>query len=423
MGIWTYDSKRITIQYCESYANKSAGADGGGFDLDGGVTDSVIQYCYSHDNHGAGYLLACYADAPPLSNNVIRYNISQNDGRRGGYGGIMLWGAGSNDKVENTLIYNNTVYMGTETAVVSGSPSAVRFSSANSTGIKFWNNLFITNGGLRIINSDTAFATSAVQFQNNNYWAMGAFSLKWGGATHASFGAWTSAATTQERLASTLVGLNLDPALVAPGGGSVIGNASLLASSLTAYKLQGTSPLIDEGLNLQSLFGVNPGALDFYQAGVPWGADFDIGAHEHGSPGGSVPAPIKKEVEAIAAVTTSSGDTITDIIESGLSAGQAKRLNANAVGDYVSYVVPDVPAGTYTVKYGFKRAPEQGICQLYIDGVAHGTPQNQTGSTGYVEVTLPAKSFVSAGNRNFRFQVSGTSSGSHNLAVDYIRFD
>lgn len=423
VGIWTYDSKRITIQYCESYANKSAGADGGGFDLDGGVTDSVIQYCYSHDNHGAGYLLACYADAPPLANNVIRYNISQNDGRRGGYGGIMLWGAGANDKVETTLIYNNTVYMGAETPVVSGSPSAVRFSTGNSTGIRFWNNLFVTNAGLRIINSDTAFATSAVQFQNNNYWAMGAFSLKWGGTTHAGFGAWTGAATTQERLGSILVGLNLNPQLAAPGAGGTIGHAALLASNLPAYKLQATSLLIDEGLNLQSLFGVNPGAADYYRAGIPWGGDHDIGAHEHGGAGGSLSAPMRFEVEAVAAVTTSSGDTITDILEPGLSAGQAKQLNANATGDYVSYVVPAVPAGTYTVKYGFKRAPDRGVCQLYIDGVAQGAPQNQTGGSGYAEFTLPAKTFAAAGARNFRFQVSGSTSGSYNLSVDYIALE
>ena len=54
VGIWCYEADSVTIQYCISYKNKtSKGADdGGGFDLDGGVTNSIIQYCLSYENHG-----------------------------------------------------------------------------------------------------------------------------------------------------------------------------------------------------------------------------------------------------------------------------------------------------------------------------------------------------------------------------------
>jgi hypothetical protein len=53
-GIWAWDAKNILIQFCESHHNKKAGGDGGGFDWDGACQDSVMQYCYSHDNHGTG---------------------------------------------------------------------------------------------------------------------------------------------------------------------------------------------------------------------------------------------------------------------------------------------------------------------------------------------------------------------------------
>ena len=55
--------------------------DGDGFDLDGGVTNSVIQYCYSHDNDGPGLMLYGYTDAgvATWNNNTIRYCVSQND--------------------------------------------------------------------------------------------------------------------------------------------------------------------------------------------------------------------------------------------------------------------------------------------------------------------------------------------------------
>lgn len=49
VGIWAYECSYVTIQYCISYRNRtSKGAkDGGGFDFDGGITNSVIQYCLS----------------------------------------------------------------------------------------------------------------------------------------------------------------------------------------------------------------------------------------------------------------------------------------------------------------------------------------------------------------------------------------
>src|SRR6185436_14166755 len=78
----------------------------GGFDLDGGVTNSVMQYNYSHGNDGAGFLLAQFANAKPFSGNVVRYNISQADGRKNGYGGVHAFGP-----INSTQVYNNTIFM------------------------------------------------------------------------------------------------------------------------------------------------------------------------------------------------------------------------------------------------------------------------------------------------------------------------
>ena len=59
VGIWAAGSNRVTVQYCESYNNKTrTSTDGGGFDFDWNVTNSVMQYNYSHGNHGPGFLLA-----------------------------------------------------------------------------------------------------------------------------------------------------------------------------------------------------------------------------------------------------------------------------------------------------------------------------------------------------------------------------
>ena len=114
VGIWTWESDHVTIQYCISYRNKTSrnAKDGGGFDLDGGVTNSVIQYCLSYENQGAGYGLFQYAGASDWSNNVIRYCVSINDAQKTeGAGSFFIWN-GSNDshQLANCMIYNNVLY-------------------------------------------------------------------------------------------------------------------------------------------------------------------------------------------------------------------------------------------------------------------------------------------------------------------------
>jgi hypothetical protein len=138
VGIWTWDSNAVTIQHNESYDNESVTVDGGGggFDLDGGVTNSVMQYNYSHDNAGAGYLLSQFPSARNFEDNVVRYNISENDGRTNG-GGITAIG------VDESEVYNNTVYIGPR---ADGSlPLAAE--AKRTSEVDFRNNLFVPTGG------------------------------------------------------------------------------------------------------------------------------------------------------------------------------------------------------------------------------------------------------------------------------------
>lgn len=53
-------------------------AHSGGFDLDRGVTNSVMQYNCSYDNDGAGYLIYQYEGARPLGNNVTCHASLEN---------------------------------------------------------------------------------------------------------------------------------------------------------------------------------------------------------------------------------------------------------------------------------------------------------------------------------------------------------
>ncbi|UCC21603.1 MAG: hypothetical protein JSW23_07235, partial [Planctomycetota bacterium] len=75
------------------------------------------------------------------------------------------------------------------------------------------------------------------------------------------------------------LGFETDPLLVNPGGGGTIGDVHQLAS-LEAYKLQSSSPLIDNGVHIAKLFTIKAGKHDYYGTEIPVGGRFDIGAHE-----------------------------------------------------------------------------------------------------------------------------------------------
>ena len=107
VGIWPWSADNTVIQFNEVYGTHGQ-HDSEGFDSDWNSRNTIIQYNYSHDNDG-GFLLICNegSQRPEISagnvGTVVRYNISQNDHHRG----IKLSGP-----VKNTLIYNNTIYVG-----------------------------------------------------------------------------------------------------------------------------------------------------------------------------------------------------------------------------------------------------------------------------------------------------------------------
>jgi hypothetical protein len=140
IGIWAWNVRSVTIQYNESHHNRSKTIDGGGFDLDGGAIDSVMQYNYSHDNDGAGYLVAQFPGARPSRNNVVRYNLSENDARNDeDHSPIHLWNGGSG--IQQLKIYNNTLMI-SESSTNSFKP--IRFDGPQIQA-DIYNNIIITS--------------------------------------------------------------------------------------------------------------------------------------------------------------------------------------------------------------------------------------------------------------------------------------
>jgi hypothetical protein len=237
--------------------------DGCAFDIDGGCSNCILQYNYSHDNEGSGYQTGSFPGSGPVRDNIIRYNISQNDARKnpGASGGIMTWAS-----QERGYIYNNTVFI---SAGLDGKPLAFL---GNGAGLMVCNNIFVSNHDGDIIQSGEGCA-----FRNNCYYRMkGEFSISYAKKRYTSLAAWQEA-TGQEKLNGAATGFSADPQLKAPGAGGVIGDANKLGT-LTAYDLLPASPLLGKGLDLQALFKLAPSPCDFRGTPLPAGTKPDLGA-------------------------------------------------------------------------------------------------------------------------------------------------
>ena len=279
IGIWAWDANNINIQYNEAY-NMSAGSgcDGGGFDLDGGVTNSVMQYNYSHDNDGAGFLIAQFEWARPMRNNIIRYNISENDGRKNGYKGITLW-VENHERGGNLdlLVYNNTIFAD---SAVAPSGGGVFFKSGGHQNVRFFNNIFYSrNGAPMVVATDT---TMDVSFHHNAYYSEdGRYTFVWGNGRYTSLQDF-QAATRQETMNGRPTGIVADPQLQAPGTAGTLGYPLDRQTLRDRYSLQRKSPLIGQGIAVPLPQPFAPAVQDMFGKAIP--ATSDLGAISYTRP-------------------------------------------------------------------------------------------------------------------------------------------
>jgi len=166
VGIWGYESDRLTIQYCFSHDNKTSpeGLDGGGFDFDGGITNSLMQYNLAMNNEGAGYGLFQFGGATEWNNNIVRYNVSINDGIKNSHAGIYVWCDPYNKDVPlcETKVHDNLI--------ISNQGYSISFNTGFSSGLEFANNTFIlTNGGVEHLHGDETKEMAI--YKGNRFWS------------------------------------------------------------------------------------------------------------------------------------------------------------------------------------------------------------------------------------------------------------
>lgn len=273
-GIWVFEANACTLQHNLVYNQKtSSNSDGGAFDLDGGSSNCVVQYNYSYHNDGPAIGLIQFDDASPLTGNVVRFNVSENDCRANTQGVLYVGQFSTTRGIDGAEIYGNTLYVSANAS--GGRPPAVRVEDhALLTNVRLRNNLFIATHAGTLIDGVLTKPGVAL-YQGNNYWG-GSFDLaafRLGG---------------QETQGAAALGYRVDPKLRGAGQGGAVTNPSEFAT-LSAYQLQADSPISRAGLDLTTRFGLDPGTRDFFgttisSAALPIGAAAPTPAPAGGSP-------------------------------------------------------------------------------------------------------------------------------------------
>lgn len=380
VGIFVFDVDSITIQYNESYDNKTAGGDGGGFDIDGGCTNCVMQYNYSHGNMGPGFMVYSYAETGKIvqhNNNVVRYNISQNDNTTLVNGSIFI-GTDGSVAITNAEVYNNTVY----TNAANGVCLMVGHPQAGSTTGHVANNIFYSSAGAWLMDAGTLNPTGLI-FRGNDYFAAGTFRIRQNNTTYSTLAAWRLS-PNRELNVSTNYGLSSDPLLSGAGSGGTLGG--YIPNSLPQYRLTSGSTIGEAGLNLLTMFSLNPGSVDFYGTVVPVGSSYGIGASETVEL--AVPLAVDDTFESIA---FNSGLQFLDVLANDTYAGipsiaiisqNPSDLGATISSGQVGISLPTGTAGAKSITYRLTATGNSGSSDAVATAfVGQDAPvaQNDTG--------------------------------------------
>jgi hypothetical protein len=212
--------------------------------------------------------MARFSIVPANHDNAIRFNISENDGRKIPLGGIVIWSDGLNNAgvVRDSFIHNNTVFM-SPMAIKSTEPSTpIRVFGQVPTNIRIVDNLLISSApGGAIVDIANPAGPKNVEFLGNHYWAIkGPAGAQFNGKMFDQLQAW-QAATGQEILDGKSLAVDGDPHLAKPGSAGTVGSWDRLAN-ISAYTP--TAPLPSTFI-LKEI-----GDLDFLGHPIPPGTSF-----------------------------------------------------------------------------------------------------------------------------------------------------
>jgi len=271
-GIMTYNANNVRIRYNEvynvrPYPSFTAGCDWDGIDLDGGTSNSVVEYNYTHDNAGSGLLAyTSTVGSRVWGPNTFRYNISENDDAAKVQGGLV-------DVVPNApknplSIYGNTFFTNVDQSSKSSASACFYFGYSAGTwaaGSQIKDNIcYMAN---RSSSGKTGqmyynpYNQTGMTLSNNLYYGTNTAGWRWGGTTYPDFTAWMAAGLESNSVWG-------DPLFTSPGGGNNCTWSPVSGAGPQpcpqAYTLKAGSPAIDKGVAVSG-----NGGVDYYGVAIP----------------------------------------------------------------------------------------------------------------------------------------------------------
>ena len=151
--------------------------------------------------------------------------------------------------------------------------SPINFDSHLNENFQFYNNIFISKG------STIKGGLGSEKFLGNCYWTVtGGFNM----AGETSFNAWRQQ-SGQETMNGFAVGMSQNPMIKKMGMSSLTDPMQL--KNVFDYQISDNSPVVNKGLDLKTLFGINPGTNDYFGNINPSGKS-NMGIHNQ--PNGNV---------------------------------------------------------------------------------------------------------------------------------------
>ncbi|MEQ7049746.1 InlB B-repeat-containing protein [Paenibacillaceae sp. P-4] len=234
---WIMASKGTIFRYNEAIDNPyHASNDGMAWDIDNYCQDNVYEYNYSRNNYGGWYLQMNAAKG-----NIVRYNISVNDGRspdfNKSYNSLVLLAGGSSTSEElSGLFYNNIII-----SSLKNNSSLVFDPAASNLHIYFQNNIFAytgANSSVGLKGGGTSAPFKAGRFTNNIVYPANLFgSMNAGGGGYLGAGVTTAANryVTENELYSILKDYKIAPEHWIASSGTV--DAKLDYSVMDGFRL------------------------------------------------------------------------------------------------------------------------------------------------------------------------------------------
>jgi uncharacterized protein YfaP (DUF2135 family) len=189
VGIWAWNSDQVTIQFNKSHNMATDNnADGGGYDLDGATTNSVIQYNVSWNNEGYGYQLYDFFWGAH-NNNTVRYNVSIGDGKvtssrppTPGQGALVGFG-----NLINETFHHNIVHVRNKGE---SDVKLVQIDDWPGDRLSFRDNVYIAGTRIRPFDMIDSTGTNLRMFNNRYFFAEQPLPFHWNDQVYNTIDQW-----------------------------------------------------------------------------------------------------------------------------------------------------------------------------------------------------------------------------------------